>query len=53
MFKIEGFAQGQWYELPGEPGYNEFQTEEEAAALIPQLARDMDSSEDGFRVVEE
>jgi hypothetical protein len=50
-YKIEVFStiEKRWVELPGEPGYNDWDTLEEAEAQFPSLRED---PEDKFRAVE-
>jgi hypothetical protein len=51
MFKIEAFINGHWYDdAVGNP--NEFETREEAAAAIPELARIFQCDERELRVIE-
>jgi len=51
MYKIETLIEGQWVDdAVGED--NEFETEEEAKKLIPDLARIFDAPETNFRVVD-
>ncbi len=50
-YKIEGLIEGMWHDdSVGEP--NEFETEQEALDMIPELARIFECPESEFRVVE-
>ena len=50
MYQIETIINGKWEAEVGSP--NEFETEEEAQEMIPELARIFECSEREFRVIE-